>query len=125
MSGKKILVVEDNLLNRRLVHDVLARHGHQISEATSVEEGRAQLERDTPDAVLLDIGLPGGGGELLLHEIRRDSRWEHLPVMAVTAYAMVGDRERFLKLGFDAYVSKPINTRTFPQEVATMLEKPR
>ena len=125
MSGKKILVVEDNLLNRRLVHDVLGRGGHAVIEATSIAEGRAALEKEIPDAVLLDIGLPDGSGERLLEQIRAEPRWAHLRVMAVTAYAMVGDRERLLGIGFDSYVSKPINTRTFTREVEQMMEKAR
>jgi two-component system cell cycle response regulator DivK len=116
-----ILLVEDNRLNRKLVRDVLERHQHRIVEATSVEEGRAFLKTQVPDIVLMDIGIPGGGGELLMREMRAEPRLARVCVIAVTAYAMVGDKERFIAQGFDGYLSKPINTRTFAAEVAAFL----
>jgi len=124
MSGAVILVVEDNFLNRVLARDVLERRSHRIIEAVSVEEAREKLKGELPDVVLLDIGLPGGGGELLMKEIRADVRLAKLPVIAVTAYAMVGDKERFLAAGFDGYLSKPINTRTFGPEVEGYIRRP-
>jgi CheY-like chemotaxis protein len=123
MSSVRILVVEDNALNLRLMRDLLELSGHEVIEAGSVDEGRAQLARLVPDIVLLDIGIPGGGGERLLREIRSDSNLATMPVVAVTAFAMQGDRERFLQLGFDGYLSKPIDTRTFASSIEAVIGK--
>jgi two-component system cell cycle response regulator DivK len=119
----RILVVEDNLLNRQLVRDVLEYRGHVVLEASSVEDGRSFLRRGAPDLVLMDIHIPGGGGELLLREIRSDPLNSSLPVVALTAFAMHEDRERFLKAGFDGYLSKPIDVRTFGAEVESYLTR--
>ncbi len=123
MTGLQILLIEDNYLNRRLARDVLERRKHVIVEATTVGEARARLGegQPLPDVVLLDIGIPGGGGEAVLREIRANPRLKRLPVIAVTAYAMVGDKEQLLKNGFDGYLSKPINTRTFAAEVESIV----
>ena len=117
MTGKSILLVEDNAMNRRLVGDILKFRGHSVIEAVSVDEGRRQLMESLPDLVLLDIQVPGGGGETLLEEIRNSERTKQLPVIAITAYAMGGDRERFLKAGFDGYISKPIDVKSFAGEI--------
>lgn len=116
----RILVVEDNALNLQLVRDILEYRGHEVVSAASVPEARSRLIETRPDVVLLDIQLPGGGGETLLDEIR--SATPDLPVIAVTALAMDGDRERLLKAGFDGYLSKPIDTRTFGPTVESFLE---
>jgi len=122
MKGLRILVVEDNALNLRLIRDLLELNGHEVVEAINVDEGRIELERAAPDGVLLDIGIPGGGGETLLREIRRHPKLAALPVIAVTAFAMQGDRERLLNAGFNAYVSKPINTYTFVRDIEIVLK---
>jgi two-component system cell cycle response regulator DivK len=118
----RILVVEDNAANRLLVRDILRHRGHEIFEAASVEEGRAWLQRQALDLVLLDVRIPGGGGEQLLREIRSDPRFTAVPVVAVTAQAMRGDRERLLAAGFDGYVSKPIDTRGFGPEIESFVK---
>lgn len=117
MSGLRVLVVEDNAMNLRLVQAVLVHRGHTVIEATTVDEGRARLAASRPDVVLLDIHIPGGGGVVLLEEIRKSEALASLPVIAVTASAMSGDKERLLALGFDAYLSKPIDTRSFGMDV--------
>jgi len=108
----KILVVEDDPWSRRIVCDLLEMRGHQVLAAGGVSEGRVLLG-ERPDVVLLDIHIPGGGGELLLREIRGDAALHKLPVIAFTASAMQGDRERFLRLGFTSYLSKPIDVASF------------
>jgi CheY-like chemotaxis protein len=118
-----ILLVEDNPMNRILVRDILSRRGHEVIEAGSVQEGRDRLAAAVPDIVLLDIQIPGGGGEALLLQIRADPRLARVPVIAFTAYAMRGDRERFLAAGFDGYVSKPIDTRKFGAEVEAYVRR--
>lgn len=108
-----ILVVEDHPLNRRLVRDLLELRGHEVIEANDVAQAQAHLSERRAEIVLLDIHIPGGGGEVVLRMIRAEPTLAHLPVIAVTAVAMAGDRARFLALGFDAYISKPIDTTTF------------
>ena len=123
--AKRILILEDNPLNRQLMRDVLEYRGHEISEAATLVEARTLLEGPRPDLVLADIGVPGGGGEALLASIRSDATLAAMPVVAVTAFAMSGDRERFLAMGFDRYLSKPIDVRTFATEIETLLSAER
>jgi two-component system cell cycle response regulator DivK len=118
---RPILVVEDNEINLQLVRDLLEYAGFEVAEAGSVDEGRSKLREARPALVLMDIQIPGGGGESLLREIRADRALAHTPVVAVTAYAMHGDRDKYLAAGFDGYLSKPIDTRTFVESVRAFL----
>ena len=120
----RILVVEDDLWSRRIVIDLLEMRGHQVLVATGVDEARALLA-EQPHVVLLDIHIPGGGGELLLHEIRATEALAKLPVIAFTASAMHGDRERFLRLGFTSYLSKPIDVVSFGAAIEEHLVEAR
>jgi CheY-like chemotaxis protein len=114
----RILVVEDNAVNLRLVRELLRHSGHEVVEATSVDEAWAQLATDgLPELVLLDLQIPGGGGQRLLQRMRGDERLRALCVVAVTAQAMHGDRQKILQAGFDGYMGKPIRARSFVQEV--------
>ncbi|MDB4983244.1 MAG: response regulator receiver protein [Myxococcales bacterium] len=119
----RILVVEDNPLNRLLVHDILELRGHTVVEAATVDEARAALDREPPELLLLDVQIPGGGGEAVIREVRRRPQLAHLPIVAVTSLAMPGDRERLLGIGFQGYLSKPIDTRTFGAAVESYLVK--
>jgi CheY-like chemotaxis protein len=121
MRAARILVIEDNPLSRRLARDILLHRGHQVFEAADVEEGLALLERFDPDLVVTDLQVPGGGGERVLQTIRADPSLASLPVVVVTASAMRGDRERLLALGFDGYLSKPIDTRAFGSAIEAFL----
>lgn len=116
----RILIVEDDEWSRRIVTEVLQRAGHEVIEAGDATTARAGLVQ-RPALVLLDIQFPGGNGEQLLSEIRRDASMATLPVIVLTASAMSGDRERFLRLGFTAYLSKPVDVRTFATTVAGYL----
>ncbi len=118
-----ILVVEDDEWSRRIVVDLLVMRGHDVIEATDGASARAGLLR-APDLMLLDIQFPGGNGIDLLSEVRADARTARLPVIALTASAMRGDRERFLRQGFTAYLSKPIDVRTFGAAVEAHLRGP-
>ena len=109
----RVLVVEDDLWSQRIVTDLLEMRGHEVIMAASVASARAELAKQRPQVVLLDIHIPGGGGEILLREIRSSEVREKLPVIALTASAMTGDKERFLRLGFTAYMSKPIDVKVF------------
>jgi CheY-like chemotaxis protein len=113
MATADILVVEDDPLSALLVRELLQHAGHRVDSAGNVEDAVAALGRQVPALVLLDIQIPGGGGIKVLEAIRADPGLRRLPVVAVTALAMAGDRERLLAAGFDAYVSKPIDRRRF------------
>ncbi|MBI4869741.1 MAG: response regulator [Candidatus Wallbacteria bacterium] len=119
----RILLVEDNRLNRVLARDILQRRGHEVVEAQDLDSARSALGADAVDLVLLDIRVPGGGGEALLAEIRALPAHAALPVVAVTAQAMAGDRERLLAAGFDGYIAKPISTRSFAADVEAIAER--
>ncbi len=118
-----ILLVEDNPLNRQLVRDILIYRGHEVMEAATVSEAKLKLEQAKPDLVLLDIQIPGGGGEVLFKQIRGRPELADVPVIAITAFAMPSDVARFRKLGFDAYLSKPIDTRQFASQVQALIKR--
>ncbi len=118
-----ILLVEDNPLNRQLVRDILIYRGHEVLEAATVSEAKLKLEQAKPDLVLLDIQIPGGGGEVLFKQIRGRPELADVPVIAITAFAMPSDVARFRKLGFDAYLSKPIDTRQFASQVQALIKR--
>lgn len=120
----RILIVEDNSLNRLLIHDLLELRGHAVLEAATVDEARALLEAERPDLLLLDVQIPGGGGEAVIREVRRRRELAGLPIVAVTSLAMPGDRERLLSIGFHGYLSKPIDTRTFGAAIEAFLVPP-
>ena len=118
----RILIVEDNPLNRLLIHDVLELRGHQVVEAATVDEARRALAAGKPDLLLLEVQIPGGGGEAVIREVRQRAELADLPIIAVTSLAMPGDRERLLSIGFQGYLSKPIDTRTFGAAIESYLK---
>jgi CheY-like chemotaxis protein len=120
----RILIVEDNVLNRQLLHDVLVLRGHQVWEAATVNEALRALLATPFDLLLLDVQIPGGGAKALIREIAGRPALHGLPIVAVTSLAMPGDRERLLGSGFQGYLSKPINTRTFGAAVEQYLRRP-
>ena len=109
MTGEQILVVEDNEKNMKLFRDVLQATGYRTLEATTGGEAVELATEHAPDLVLMDIQLPDIDGVEALGRLRADERTASIPVLALTAQAMQGDRERFLAAGFDGYVSKPVN----------------
>jgi CheY-like chemotaxis protein len=109
MAGERILVVEDNEKNMKLFRDVLQARGYEIMEATTGEQAVELAIEHGPDLVLMDIQLPDIDGVEALGRLRANARTASIPVLALTAQAMEGDRERFLAVGFDGYVSKPVN----------------
>ena len=111
MTGERILVVEDNEKNMKLFRDVLGATGYRTLEATNGGEAVELATEHTPDLVLMDIQMPGVDGVEALRRLRADERTAAIPVLAVTAQAMQGDREHFLAEGFDGYLSKPLNVR--------------
>jgi two-component system, cell cycle response regulator DivK len=121
-AGAQVLVVEDNEKNMKLFRDVLLAAGYRTLEATTGEEAVAVATEHSPDLVLMDIQLPDIGGVEALGRLRADGRTESLPVLALTAQAMEGDRERFLAAGFDGYLSKPVNVVDLVATVARYCE---
>ena len=111
MTGERILVVEDNEKNMKLFRDVLGATGYRTLEATTGGQAVAVATELAPDLVLMDIQMPEVDGVEALRRLRADERTAAIPVFAVTAQAMRGDRERFLAEGFDGYLSKPVNVR--------------
>ncbi len=121
----KILVVEDNDRNRRLMQILLKANGYEVIEATTGKEAMDYLRSQKPDLILMDIQLPHTDGLELTETIKSNAETADIPVVAVTAYAMKGDKERILEAGCDAYISKPIDTRKLPLLIADILEKSR
>jgi len=109
MAGERVLIVEDNERNMKLFRDVLAVSGYRTLEATTGSLAIELAQRHIPDVVLMDVQLPDLDGVEALRRIRCDARTAYVPVVAVTAQAMDGDRERFLRAGFDAYLPKPVD----------------
>lgn len=118
----RILVVEDNEDNRALVVKVLSRQGYRMAEAEAGEEALRLAREETPDLILMDLNLVGMSGFEVTRRLKADPRLRHVPVVALTAYAMVGDRERALESGCDGYLSKPIDVRRLPEQVRAFLE---
>lgn len=121
MSTKRVLVVEDVEMNRKLVRIVLTTKGYEVIEATNAEEALELLRTEIPDLILMDIALPGISGEELTRQIKASPQWCHVPIIALTAAAMKGDREQFLSAGCNDYISKPIDTHTLVEIVGRYL----
>lgn len=113
MTVARVLVVEDNEQNLELTTFLLEEAGHDVLAVRSLDEARAALAAEVPDLVLLDMNVAGEDGLRLVDEIRHQPRLVRVPVLALTAHAMRGDRERFLEGGCDGYIAKPIDVRTF------------
>lgn len=108
MNSKTVLYVEDNFHNRRLVRKILESKGYTIVEAEDGLVGLEMIRRIRPPLVLMDIGLPGMDGLTVTNLVKGEIDLRHIPIIAITASAMAGDRERFLAAGCDDYLSKPI-----------------
>ena len=119
----KILVVDDNPTNLKLVSDVLEFEGYEILRAMDAEEAQVILADTLPDLILMDIALPGMDGLTLTRQLKADARTRHIRVLALTAFAMKGDDRKALDAGCDGYITKPIDTRAFPGQVAAVLDR--
>jgi two-component system cell cycle response regulator DivK len=113
--GKNILAVEDNLTNMILISRVVEAEGHALLRATDGNEALAMLAEQTPDLILLDINIPGVNGLDLARHLKADGRLAHIPLIATTANVLMGDRERCLEAGCDAYLPKPLDIRELRQ----------
>jgi two-component system, cell cycle response regulator DivK len=117
MLGEQVLIVEDNEKNMKLVRDVLQATGYSTLEATTGEEAVELALSQAPALVLMDVQLPGIDGVEALERMRQNERTASIPVLALTAQAMSGDRERFLEAGFDGYLAKPVDVRELIEAV--------
>ena len=113
----KILLIEDNEQNRYLVTFLLEQRGYQVVSAVTGPLGIEMASQLRPDLILLDIQLPGMDGYTVARTLKSDPHIQHIPIVAVTSYALVGDREQATAAGCDGYLEKPINPETFASEI--------
>ena len=123
MAGELVLIVEDNEKNLKLVRDLLEFKGYRTLEAGTAGEGISLAGEHRPDLILMDIQLPDLDGEAALRRLRAEPRTAGIPVVALTAQAMAGDRERLLGAGFAGYLAKPISIKEFPEQVRHFCER--
>ncbi|MBI3006874.1 MAG: response regulator [candidate division NC10 bacterium] len=121
MPRKRILVVEDNPMNMELVCEVLEAHGYEVWQATSAAEALERLKRVKPDLILMDIQLPGLDGLALTKRLKQEPATRDILVVALTAHAMKGDRDRILEAGCCGYLPKPIDIKQLTTQVARLL----
>lgn len=123
-NGSRVLVVEDNDMNMQLVEYLLEEGGVDIVKATSGEEALSITRSAAPfDLILMDIHLPGMDGLSVVRAMKDDTRTARVPILALTAHAMRGDKDRFLDAGCDGYISKPIDVKTFLSSIEQYLGK--
>jgi CheY-like chemotaxis protein len=116
----KILLADDNLPSRELMREILETSGHRVLEAVNGRDALDLVHQNRPDLVFLDLQMPVVDGFRVIQELRNDIRFRGLPVVAVTASAMLGDRERAIAAGFDSYIAKPINLSEVRKQVESL-----
>ena len=121
----KILLVEDNEMNRDMLSRRLAKRGYEVAIAVDGEGGVEMAESEMPDLILMDISLPGINGEEATRQIKQKEATASIPIIALTAHAMAGDREKALEAGCDDYDSKPVELPRLLAKIQTLLEKSR
>jgi two-component system, cell cycle response regulator DivK len=121
---KTVLIAEDNPTNRELLRELLEIRGYKVAEACNGQEALAMVEAALPDILLLDISMPLLDGFSVVRKLRENPGLSSLLVVAVTAYAMQGDREKIMSSGFDGYLSKPVNARSLVHELDRLLGDP-
>jgi two-component system cell cycle response regulator DivK len=119
---KKILVVDDNNDSRELVIKILRAKGHQIYEAVDGEDALQKVAAEHPDLILMDISLPKIDGHEVTRRLKSDEKYTSIPIIAITAHAMKGDREKALDAGCEDYISKPIDVHTFYEHLRRYLQ---
>jgi two-component system cell cycle response regulator DivK len=120
--SKRILVIEDQEDNRRIVHDLLTSVGYEIIEAVTGEEGVTAAESHVPDLILMDIQLPGLDGYEATRRIKANPALQHIPIIAVTSYALSGDDVKAFEAGCNGYVSKPFSPRALLAKIREFLQ---
>lgn len=121
MTHEPILIIEDNAINLRLEKVLLATEGYETRTASDAEEALKILETFSPRLIIMDLQLPGMSGLDLTRKLKADDKYKNIIILAVTAYAMKGDKEKALAAGCNGYVSKPLDTKTFPDIIANFL----
>lgn len=121
MSAAPILIVDDNALNSKLAKLLLVRNGYVVETAANAEEAIELLKTTVPRLILMDLQLPGMNGFELTRLLKQNPVLSHVPIIALTAYAMKGDEQRALETGCDGYIAKPLDTRALPKVVAAYL----
>lgn len=121
--GDKLLIVEDNPQSMKMLQAALRSQGYIFLQATDGEEAIEVAVREEPDLIIMDIQLPKLSGLEVVKTLRQMPAFRNTPIIAVTAFAMKGDRERMIDAGFDAYLSKPFKTRELPETVARVLQE--
>jgi two-component system cell cycle response regulator DivK len=124
VAEKKILVIEDNLINLSLMQMTFENRGYLLLSATNGEDGLRLAAEERPDLIIADIQLPNMDGLEVIRTLRQTPQVANTPAIALTAYAMKGDKERILGAGYDAYIEKPFNIRELRRVVEDMLEVP-
>ena len=119
--SKRILIIEDQEDNRQIIHDVLSASGYESIEATTGEEGLAFAEREKPDLILMDIQLPGMDGYEVTRRIKANVALHHIPIIAVTSYALSGDDQKAFAAGCDGYVTKPVSPKVLLRKIKEYL----
>lgn len=122
MANETILIVEDSLLNRKLAEAVLKPHGYRLLIAVDGAEGIKVATREKPDLILMDMQMPKVSGYEATQTLKSQPETAHIIIVALTAHAMAGERERALSAGCDGYIAKPIDTRTLPVQVREYLD---
>lgn len=120
---KTILYIEDNPDNRLLVRRILSGHGYRLLEAEHASKALEVLRQEIPDLILMDINMPEMDGYTLTAKIRRIPTLANIPVIALTANVMKGDRERTLEAGCDGYIQKPVDVDSFPDQIAKYIKR--
>jgi CheY-like chemotaxis protein len=118
-----VLLVEDNETNQMLTTAVLERDGYRVAVAPSAEDARNLIGREKPDIILMDLQLPGVDGLALTRSLHGDPETAPIPVIAMTAHAMIGDEQDALDAGCAGYIAKPIDTRTLGEKVRRFLQE--
>lgn len=121
MGKEKILVIEDNALNLKLVRSLLMLEDYEVLEADNAETGIQLAKEQLPDLILMDIQLPGMDGLSATRQLKADPDVTGIPVVALTAYAMLGDEQKALEAGCVGYIAKPLDTKEFPALIARFL----
>lgn len=119
--SEKILIVDDNEQNRKLFRFILQNSGYEIIESENGEDGLKLAKENHPGLILMDIQMPGIDGAEAFRILRSEPETKDIPVIALTSYAMRGDREKFLEQGFNGYISKPINVKEFMNAIKSVL----
>jgi CheY-like chemotaxis protein len=119
----KILIAEDNAVNRELLRELLEARGYEVLEACDGQEALQMIEQTQPDILLLDIGMPVLDGFGVIRKIRENPCLARMPVVAITAYAMQGDREKIMQSGFNGSLSKPVDARSLAEELKRLLSR--